>query len=259
MSDRALQDRVIRALADAPFRASAASRGDLLADPDRVERFARFLARHYYFERIHHFFRYSRALARVTRRNPEAVLRTPEFEALFPILVLGSRLSAEAVARLVVRHVGSGEAGPVPPLPLYLADLLRYEEAMMLVESGPRVWRDGDEGEGTREGVNPVPVEGTVLLDLSHDLPVVLPLLLGPWTAVPACPKKPTKLVVARSRHGRVSVARTSVVIDTIMELADGRKTIEDLAAEAGLRPDELAATVQGLVELGAVRFSTGS
>ncbi|HTR21649.1 MAG TPA: hypothetical protein VMH88_12410 [Gemmatimonadales bacterium] len=254
MSDRALQDRVIRALADAPFRASAAWRGEPLADPDRVERFAHFLARHFYYERIHHFFRYSRALARITRRAPDAVLAAPGFEALFPTLVLGSRASAEAVARLVVQYVGSGEPGVA-----YHADLLRYEQAMMLVESGPRVWRDGELGDGRGERSNPVMVAGTVLLDLDYDLPAVLAKLVEPWTEVPACPRKPTRLVVARSRHGRVSVARTTVVIDTIMQLADGRKNIEDLAAEAGLRPEELAATLQGLVELGAVRFSTGS
>lgn len=257
MSDRALQDRVIRALADAPFRSSAEWRNDALADPDRVERFARFLARHFYFERIHHFFRYSRALARVTGRTPDAVLSTPEFEALFPDLVLGSRESARQVTYLVVSSVQRAPFD-VQRIP-YLTDLLRYEEAMMLVESGPRVWRDQEHGARSTEPVSPVTVEGTVLLDLGYDLPAVLPLLLKPWSEVPACPPQPTKLLVARSRHGRVSVARTTVVIDTIMELADGRKTIEDLAVLAGLRPAELQATVQGLVELGAVRFSTGS
>lgn len=255
MSDREVQDRVIRALADAPYRSSAAWQGAGLADPDRLERFARFLARHYYFERIHHFCRYSRALAKVTGRAPDAVLSTPEFEALFPSLVLGSRSSAEGVAKLVVRHVSGGEKAAVP----YLSDLLRYEEAMMVVESGARVWRDANEGTQTPARTRPQTVDGTVLLDLSYDLPVVFPLLLGAWTSVPLCPVQATKLVVARSRHGRVSVARTTVVVDTIMELADGRRTMEDLASQAGLRPAELEATLQGLVELGAVRFSTGS
>ena len=255
MSDRALQDRLIRALADAPFRDSPAWRHAGVADPDRLERFARFLARHFYLERIHHFFRYSRALARITGRSPETVIASPDFEALFPTLVLGSRPSAHAVARLVARHVSDGGGEEVP----YLADLLRYEAGMMVVESGPRVWRDTMHEAKSTAQVNPAPVEGTVLLDLEYDLPVVLPDLLKPWSEVPTCPRRPTKLLVARSRHGRVSVARTTVVIDTIMELADGRKTIEDLAVQAGLRPAELEATLQGLVELGAVRFRTGS
>ena len=67
------------------------------------------------------------------------------------------------------------------------------------------------------------------------------------------------RLIVARSRHGRVAVAKATDAIVSIMELADGRKTLDDLAREAGLRPAEVEATLQGLTELGAVRFSTGS
>jgi len=135
VNDRALQDDVIRALADAPYRASAEWRGRGLVDAGKVERFARFLARHFYHERIVHFFKYSRALARVTARWPEAVLRQPGFDALLATAVLGERATAHAVARLVTAYV-AGEEVP------YHKDLLRYQEAMMVVEAGPRVWRD---------------------------------------------------------------------------------------------------------------------
>jgi len=87
----------------------------------------------------------------------------------------------------------------------------------------------------------------------------VLPQLLQPWTEVPQPPREPTRLLIARSSHGRVSVARTTTAIATLFELADGRKSLEDLAREAGLRPAELEATLEGLVDIGAVRFSTGS
>ena len=263
-SDRALQDDVIRALADAPYRASAAWRRQELADPDRVERYARFLARHFYYERIVHFFKYSRALARVTGRAPEAILKSPAFDALLPTLVLGSRETATSVARLVTAHVATSRA-PVP----YLADLLRYEEAMMVVEAGPRVWRDGapTEGAGSPKGVPAGPgerlapdkVEGTVLLELAFDLPAVLPKLLQAWTNVPQAPERRTKLLVARSPHGRVAVAKSDESVAAVIELADGKRTLEQLAAGTGLPLTELRETLQGLVDLGAVRFSTGS
>ncbi len=257
MTDRGLQDLVIRALADAPFRGSAEWRQRALADDERVERFARFLARHFYFERIVHFFKYSAALARVTGRRPDAILGQPAFAALLPSLVLGTRDSARAVAGLVVAYVKSG--APLPPIP-YHEDLLRYEEAMMVVEAGPRVWRETGNGErGGGAGAAPQTVEGTALLDLTYDLPAVLPKLLRPWTAVPEAPARPVRLIVARSRHGRVAVAKATDAIVSIMDLADGSKTLDDLAREAGLRPAELQATLQGLTELGAVRFSTGS
>ena len=170
---------MIRALADAPYRASPEWRRLGLADPDRVERYARFLARHFYHERIVQFFKYSRALARITGRRPEAVLKRAQFDAVLPTAVLGSRETARAVSRLVVEHVGA--AGPGIP---FLADLLRYEEAMMVVEAGPRVWREVENEKRETNAAPPQSVEGTALLDLDYDLPSVLPLLLRPWTTV---------------------------------------------------------------------------
>jgi hypothetical protein len=255
-SDRALQDDVIRALADAPYRASHAWRRRELADSGRVERYARFLARHFYYERIVHFFKYSRALARVTGRAPEAVLASPAFDALLPTLVLGSRETAMVVARLVTAHL-AGDGVSVP----YLADLLRYEEAMMVVEAGARIWRDADEAEGagSRERYRPETVEGTVLLELTYDLPAVLAKLLQPWTELPQAPERRTKLLVARSPHGRVAVAKSDESVAAVIELADGKRTLEELARGAGLPVAELHQTLQGLVDLGAVRFATGS
>ncbi|HET9706852.1 MAG TPA: hypothetical protein VFP39_00970 [Gemmatimonadales bacterium] len=255
MSDRAVQDAVIRALADAPFRASSEWRQRELANEDRLDRFAKFLARHYYYERLVHFFRYSKALARVTGRVPETVLTGLGFERLLPRMVLGSRDSALAVAELVTTYLEAG--GTAVP---YHDDLLQYQRAMMVVESGARVWHDGSSAPAPAHRISrPTKVEGTMLLDLKHDLPAVLPQLLRDWTEVPYAPAQPTMLLIARSAHGRVSVARSTATIATVLELADGRKTLEDLAREAGLRPADLEATLEGLVDIGAVRFSTGS
>ena len=256
-TDRALQDDIIRALADAPYRASPEWRRLALADPDRVERYARFLARHFYHERIVHFFKYSRALARVTGRLPEAVLTGPQFDVLLADAVLGSRQTARVVARIVTEYVGAdGGAGARIP---FLADLLRYEEAMMVAEAGPRVWRDDGSGAGSEERDLPERVEGTVLLELAFDLPVVLPKLLAPWTGLPEAPRRSTKLLIARSPHGRVAVARSDESVAAVVQLADGTRTLEELAAGAGMEVGVLRETLQGLVDLGAVRFSTGS
>ncbi|HEV2751951.1 MAG TPA: hypothetical protein VGV12_15625 [Gemmatimonadales bacterium] len=256
-TDRAVQDEVIRALADAPYRRSPQWQRLALADPDRVERYARFLARHFYHERIVQFFKYSRALARITGRRPEAVLKRAEFDALLPTAVLGSRETARAVARLVVDYVGAAGAARTG-IP-FLGDLLRYEEAMMVVEAGPRVWRDDDRGARSGERDLPERVDGTVLLELAYDLPVVLPKLLQPWTELPEAPERPVKLLVARSPHGRVAVARSDGSVAAVVGLADGTRTLEELASGAGMDVGALKETLQGLVDLGAVRFSTGS
>src|SRR2546421_159146 len=142
-----------------------------------------------------------------------------------------------------------------------LGDLLEYEQAMMVVEAGPRVWQDAaaahDAGSGERS--LPETVQGTVLLDLAYDLPAVLPKLLQPWTEVPQAAPQRVKLLIARSPHGRVTVARADAAVASVVELADGRKTLPELAREAGLRSDDLEATLAGLADLGAVRFATGS
>lgn len=191
MSDRALQDDIIRALADPSYRRSAEWGDRELADPARVERFARFVARRYYHERVLHFFKYSRALARVIGRVPEEALRTVRFEQLLPELTLGDRASAARVADLVVAHVGAAD-GAVP----YLTDLLRYERAMMVAEAGPRAPdHDGD-----------LLPDESFALELDHDLPAVLPAILRPFDAVPDAPARPCRLVIARSPHGRVTV-----------------------------------------------------
>jgi hypothetical protein len=252
-----VQDALIRALADAPFRASPDWRQRELADTERLDRFARFLARHYYYERLAHFFRYSRALARVTGRAPENVLGGADFERLLPTIVLGSRESAEAVAGLTVTCLRDGRLAGIP----YHEELLRYQQAMMVVESGPRVWRDGSGAPSGSRGARslPITVEGTMLLDLAYDLPVVLPQLLREWAEIPQAPVRATSLLVARSPHGRVSVARTTTTVATVLELADGRRALDELARAAGLPPGELEATLEGLVEIGAMRLSTGS
>ena len=114
----------------------------------------------------------------------------------------------------------------------------------------------GDVGRGTG---TPEKVEGTVLLELAYDLPAVLPELLKPWTAVPQTPLQPTKLLVARSPHGRVTVARSDDAVAAVVKLADGTRTLAQLAAEARLDVAALEQTLHGLVDLGAVRFATGS
>ena len=116
-----------------------------------------------------------------------------------------------------------------------------------------------EQGGGSGEPYRPETVEGTVLLDLAYDLPTVLPKLLQPWMDVPPASERRTKLLVARSPHGRVAVARSDESVAAVIELADGKHTLEEVARGAGMPVAELHQTLQGLVDLGAVRFSTGS
>ncbi len=256
-SDRALHDSIIAALANAELRASPEWVDRKLADPESVERFSRFLARHFYYERVVHFFKYSRALARVTGRRPEAVVAGELFDHLLPSVLLGSTRTASDVARLVVADQLDGKHEDIA----YFEDMLRYQEAMMVVEAGPRDWS------GSEEPGHPAPkgdsfaqvVEGTHVLELEYALPAVLPALLGRWEVVPEAPRKPTVLLVARSPRGRVSVATLDPSALGIIRAADRPGSLRELAERAHVDPATVAGTLGQLAEVGAVRVWTGS
>lgn len=250
MSDRGLQDDVIRALADASFRRSPAWRDRDLADAQAVERFSRFLARNFYRNRVIHFFKYSRALARVTGRLPQAAIDTEGFERVLPGAVIGSRATAVEVAGLVVEDQRAAPGADRVP---YLGDLLAYQEAMMVAEAGPRDWTGTEERRPTPEQAAAEIAEGTSVLELAHDLPAVLPRLLLPFDEVPEAPRRPVRLMVARSRQGRVSVAVLTPGMERALGLLDGRRTLAELGHAAG---EDL---VLGLLDLGAIRVSSGS
>ncbi|MGH2711233.1 MAG: hypothetical protein ACRDH9_08540 [Actinomycetota bacterium] len=249
MKDRDLQDRLIRALADSGYRRSDEWLDGGLAEPERLERFARFLARNFYRNRVIHFFKYSRALARVTGRIPEHALDGPGFAAILPRAVLGSRETARAVAALVGEELRAATGSDRVP---YHADLLAYQEAMMVAEAGPRDWNGAEDRRVAPEAAAAEVVDGTTVLRLQNDLPSVLTALLAPWRELPEAPRRPIRLLIARSRHGRVSVVILSDHMERALALADGTRSLADLSKEAG-------GPVSDLLDLGAIRVSTGS
>ncbi len=252
MSDRDLHDHIIRALADAPYRTASESLADLVHEGGRVDRFATFLARHFYYERLHHLFKYARALARITDRRPEEVVRSSAFDALLPNLVLGSRDSAVQVGRLASAHVRSGRH--LDDIP-YLDDLLLYEEARMMVESGPRGHPSDDDVD-----VGPaVAQEGTTIIELAHDIVPLLPKLLTDWVEPPTAEREPIKLLIARTRAGRVTTVRATSSMERLLELADGSHAVDVLARDIGATGSTVEQALTGLKEIGAIRFSTGS
>lgn len=251
MSDRALQDELIRALADAGYRRSPEWRERALADDGAVERFARFLARNFYRNRVIHFFKYSRSLARVIGRLPEAAIDGEGFDAILPRAVLGSRDTAREVAALVAADQRTAPgAGRVP----YLDDLLRYQESMMVAEAGPRDWAGAENpGRAPTDAAAQV-VEGSTVVRLDHDLPAILPTLLQRPGNVPEAQPGPVRLLVARSPHGRVSVVVLTDAMERALAGADGSRTLGELASEAGAD-----AVVRDLVDIGAIRAARGS
>jgi hypothetical protein len=256
MNSRAAQDLILRLLADGPFRCTAvADSGSLPADAQAVllridlaglDRFARFLCRHYYRERVVHYFKYSRALAPLTGRAPEAFLKTAEFTALMPRLILGDRSSAALVLEHLERHL-THEAGSIRARIPYWDDLTRYQSAFFLSDAMP----PASSGGAPRRF--PMRAETATILDLSYDLPATLPLLLLPLEQLPTPAVKPTRLLFARSLHGEVTVLRCTDALKHLLASLTGEEDPRQLAARMGLAADAFEKTLRQLEQLGAI------
>jgi hypothetical protein len=266
--DRDLQDVLIRLLADAPFRHalttvdSGAPYGGLdphqvealrSGDARRIDRFANFLARQYYLERILHYHKYSRVLARWTGRAPDALLTMPEFANLMPSIILGSRTTARDIARLVQAYLA--DARGAPP---YASDIVRYENAQLIAESGPRPHQLTPPPRAVLPLVAIVNPDASIIR-FAWDLPAILQPLLALSDAddVPPSPPeaeaKDVSLVFVRSPRGRVTVLRWTEGIETLTAFLDGERPLAEAFDAANLRPRDGLATANALLEAGVI------
>ena len=124
-----------------------------------------------------------------------------------------------------------------------------------------RRWSGPDDRAAPADGLDrwPALAEGARVLEFGFDLPGVLPRLLGRWTEPPVAVPGRSWLLFARSARGRVAVASLNEPVARVLGQADGTRTLADLAADAGLRPEAFRQTLASLTELGAVRFPIGS
>ena len=264
MNGRTLHDALLRVLTDAALR-RAVLRADGLgsggigaeeaavlrrSEPERIERMARFMARHFYRERVVRLFATTRALASRTGRDPLAALGTRAFREAIEGAVLGSPETAETVAALVEETLLRGDSDPRGNFPFW-TDLVRYEGALFRVEAAPRTWRGGRES--PTESTHPVRSPSSRVLELEWDLPPVLPLLQRGGTDSPIPPRTPTRLLVSCSPRGRVSVTRCPDSLLRLLEALDGKRTVPALAAALEVDETGVARTLSQLRDLGAV------
>ncbi len=254
MNTRQAQDVVLGLLADGPLRAAmlAGSAGDPAirevfsrADGVALDRFGRFLCRHYYRERVVHFFKYSRAVAGLTGRVPEAALKSAEFNALMPRLILGEHGSARRVLEMLQRHLLAQADSARAAVP-YWDDLIRYQSVFFLSDALPPV----------REEPAPrytVRAESATILELEWDLPPILPQLLRPFERLPMPRREPTRLLYARSREGEVTVLRCTDALRDLLENLTGDQPPAEIAARLGLDAASFEKAMQRLEQLGAV------
>ncbi|OLC42070.1 MAG: hypothetical protein AUH74_04905 [Nitrospirae bacterium 13_1_40CM_4_62_6] len=259
MTGRSLHDALLTVLSDGPLRAQlltgdTSARGMLGREEwvmlrrvsvERLCRMARFLARHYYRERIVRLFRHIRTLAPHTGRDPLAVLDTPAGLASLDQSVLGTHATAERLVSLIEDSLIGNDAVIRRSIP-YWRDLVRYHVTMFRVEAGAPL-------SGGNPGGTPRRTPSTRVLDLDWDIPGVIADLRKGAPPVPIAKAAPTCLLVARSRHGRITAVRCSQDIRVLVEAADGQRTVDQLARMSGLSVQEIGGLLPQLEEIGAI------
>lgn len=264
MTGRSLHDALLRVLTDGGLRRRLADGDPTVAgalggeeaatlrraDPERLRRLARFMARHFYRERIVRLFRSSRALALARGRDPLGVLESAEFRALLDAAVLGSPATAEAVARLVEAELLRALADRP-----YGTALVSYEGTIFRVEAGPRRWHGPDV---PRDGM-PVRSAHSRIIDLDWNLtPLIAALRTGSPTP-PEPAREPTRLLVALSPRGRVTAVRCPDAVSRLLEALDGQRRPAEAAGAAGLGEAEAVALLTKLTEIGAVEWQASA
>jgi len=243
MSDRAVQDEVIRYLADAHVRAqkpraTAISAGEAV----KAAQFAHFLARRYYRDRLARSFRYSHRFRRQTGRIAEEVVDAEEFDRFLRQCVMGSLESARRVGEMARAHL-DGAPAPGPWWP----ELLGYEYAYFLqtatAERGASLDR-------------PSPGVSAVCRRFSWALPEMLPRMRS-GEAIGDDLRREVTLLFSRTREGRIYVVEVQLQLENIFLAVDGSRTPEQIAAAAGVADKQARQALVVLNTIGAVAVAS--
>lgn len=239
MTDRAVQDDVIRYLANAKLRASAASPISA-GETGRATRFAHFLARRYYRDRLARSFRYSHRFRAQTGRVAEQVVDRPEFDAFLSSCVLGSLQAAQRVGQFAAVHLEGTHPAPWWP------DLLEYEYVYFLQAAT---------SEPTPPAKYPRKGLSAVCRRFAWALPQMLPQLRLGHTLEEDL-RRPATLLFSRTHTGRIYVVEIEEALEHIFAATNAQQTPEQIAQSAGVSLAAARQALDQLAQLGAIRTS---
>lgn len=241
MSDRAVQDDVIRYLADARVRARKTP-GPPISEHEasKATQFAHFLARRYYRDRLARSFRYSHHFRRQTRRVAEEVVDRGEFDHFLSDCVMGSLEAAQRVGEIARAHLSSA---PAPGS--WWSELLDYEYAYFLQAATSEHVASG---EGLTRGVS------AVCQRFAWALPEVLQRLRA-GEAIHDDLRREVALLFSRTHAGRIYVVEVEPEVERIFLATNGQRSAEEIAVVAGVPAERTSAILRSLAEIGAVQI----
>jgi len=240
MNDRAMQDELIRYLADAQQRAQGFGALSLAAaEAAKAEQFAHFLARRYYRDRLQRSFRYSQRLRGQTGRLAEEVADAPQFEVVLKECVLGSLETARRVGEMARAHL-SGARHPGT----WWAELLDYEYGYFLQAATSE---PGAKAYWPARGVS------AFCQQFWWALPEILERIKA-GGAVGNDLRREVTLLFSRTPEGRIYVVEVESVVERVFRASDGVRTLEQIAQAAGVRAEDARQALETLAGIGAVR-----
>ncbi len=261
MTGRSVHDALLHALTSAELRhrlarpdgrvpegVPGAAEAAILraADPARLTRLARFMARHFYRERIVRLFAGSRALARRGGVDPLAVLDAPAFDALLAEAELGSTETAERVAGMVEGVLAAPLAAWA-----YGRDVVAYEGTLFRAEAGPRRWREDNAAGGV-----PMRSAHARVCALDWDVTALVAAVRRGDGTLPEPTRTPTRLLVALGPSGRVTTLRCPDALERLFAALDGVRSVAEAAAAAGVAEGDARRVLHQLAEVGAVDWA---
>jgi len=241
MSDRAVQDEVIRYLADANVRAQGPRQGPISAgEVAKAAQFAHFLARRYHRDRLARSFRYSHRFRKQTGRIAEEVVDGAEFDRFLTDCVMGSLESAQRVGEMARAHLSAA-----PSSVAWWPDLLDYEYAYFLQAATAERGASGD---------RPSPGVSALCRRFAWALPEMLPRLRA-GEAIGDDLRCEATLLFARTHAGRIYVVEVEPELERVFRATDGHRAAKEIAEAAGVPVEQIHSMLVSLAGIGAVQL----
>ena len=261
MTGRSLHDTLLRVLSHGPLRAQLLDPDDEAAarssdewrilrrvPKDRLRNMARFLARHYYGERIARLFRHVRRLAHQTGRDPLSVLDSPQARAVLDHAVLGSSDTTEEMVSLLETFLLEDTADSQKRFP-YWEDLVRYQATMFRLEGLQAEERAID---------HPCRSASAKIVQFMWNIPAILADLRSSNDRESAAVHGPSILLIASSPDRQVTTLRCTPNVQRLFEAADGTRTVEELGLAADCSVQQTEQVLRQMKDIGAIQWNDG-
>ena len=239
MSDRAVQDEVIRYLADASVRQLPSHAAPISVEgEEKAERFARFLARRYYRDRLARSFRYSHRFHHEIGRTAEEIVDGAEFSEFLDQCVMGSLESAHCVGEMARKYLlAARRAGWWP-------ELLDYEFFYFLQAATTERAASID---------RPSQSVSAVCRRFAWSLPEMLPRLRA-QEPIGDDLQRGVTLLFSRTHAGQIYVVELEPAMEAVFRCADGQRSAREVIAEAGVSAEQARSMLAALADIGAIQ-----